>query len=983
MPTSRRADPTALDLRVVAHTHWDREWYQGAPRFRQRLSAVVEALLAGDPDPSRPFLLDGQAVVLEDVVAVRPDLRAPLEAALRSGGLEAGPWYVLADELLPSGEALVRNLLAGRRVVRGFGAEPPPVCYSPDAFGHPAALPALAAGFDLRVGVLWRGYGGAHWPAGDTARWRAPDGSTLLVWHLPPDGYEFGSALPASPPAAAERWQRLRAVVAPRARTGVVLCTTGADHHAAPPDLADQLSALAEAAHATGDRVRRSSLRAWAEAFAGAAHDAADVPTVGGELRDSTGYTWSLQGTFGTRAHQKRLVAIADRLLRHDVEPWVALAALRARRTAVAAPLDGRLAAPALPRLLQRTWTTFLRVLPHDTLCGCSIDAVARALEHRIAVVRDEAEGLRAAALDALLAHDPVAARSRARDTWTPRLVLRNRLPRPRQGLVEVVLARTVRDVPVGPASGGPRAPDAVGDPPWPRGLVAQLLGTRRVDRRRESPQHYPDNDLVEETRALLWLPESLAVPGTGLRLLDPHADAPDGSRGDEASPLPGTSLSADTSPSPRAPESSPPAPVRVMRRGRAAVLDNGRLRLDVRERGLTLIDRVSGRRIPRLLRIAWQADHGDSYTPAPRGAPRYLRPIRARLVQQGPLRAAVRVTFALDVPAASAPDERAAGAPPHARSSRVHRAGDRTSSARVAHARPTGVRIVVHLTCTLDAGASHLGVAVRGVDRAHDHRLRLLVETGLAGARIVADAACWPVERPVGTHPLHRWVALDAGDAHMTLVSDGLAECEVNAAGRLAVTLVRATGELSRRELPERPGHAGWPARIPEAQGPGPFTAWFAVAPGGVRAGTDASSGAASRDRESSGRFSAGDAAHLADDLLLPLVGDTWRDATATAPVAVPGVSLDAPSSVQSLAVMPAEDGDALLLRCVNLSADAQHATWLVPWRVDSAEVVRLDETPVAPTDDRVRLAVSRSADASTLALTLAPFALASLRVR
>src|SRR5678815_3225893 len=124
---------------VLAHTHWDREWYLPAGRFRQRLVALIDELLDGGEPPS-PFLLDGQGIVLDDYADVRPERVPELAQALRAGTIEAGPWYVLADELIPSGEALVRNLLAGRNTLRRFGAQPPPVLYSPDAFGHAAAL---------------------------------------------------------------------------------------------------------------------------------------------------------------------------------------------------------------------------------------------------------------------------------------------------------------------------------------------------------------------------------------------------------------------------------------------------------------------------------------------------------------------------------------------------------------------------------------------------------------------------------------------------------------------------------------------------------------------------------------------------------------------------------------------------------------------------------------------------------------------------
>src|SRR4051812_44342904 len=145
---------------VVSHTHWDREWYRPAGRFRQRLVALVDELIDDPPPPGESFLLDGQAIVLDDYLAVRPERRDELAALLQEKRLEAGPWYVLADELIPSAEALVRNLLAGRRAVRALGGEPPAVLYCPDSFGHPAALPAIARGFGIGVAVIWRGYGG-------------------------------------------------------------------------------------------------------------------------------------------------------------------------------------------------------------------------------------------------------------------------------------------------------------------------------------------------------------------------------------------------------------------------------------------------------------------------------------------------------------------------------------------------------------------------------------------------------------------------------------------------------------------------------------------------------------------------------------------------------------------------------------------------------------------------------------------------------
>ena len=135
-------------LHVVPHTHWDREWYQPFQTFRIRLVHLMDRLLdtlARDPAYTH-FMLDGQTIVLEDYIQVRPERRAELEAHVRSGRLSIGPWHVLPDEFLVAPESLVRNLLLGDRLCRQFGAKMP-VGYIPDPFGHVGQMPQILAGF--------------------------------------------------------------------------------------------------------------------------------------------------------------------------------------------------------------------------------------------------------------------------------------------------------------------------------------------------------------------------------------------------------------------------------------------------------------------------------------------------------------------------------------------------------------------------------------------------------------------------------------------------------------------------------------------------------------------------------------------------------------------------------------------------------------------------------------------------------------------
>jgi alpha-mannosidase len=585
-----------LFFHVVAHTHWDREWYHPAERFRQRLVALVDELIDDPPREDESFLLDGQTIVLDDYLAVRPDRASALYELLRARRLEAGPWFVLADELIPSGEALVRNLLTARRTLRRIGVEAPPVLYCPDSFGHPAALPSIAAGFDLPLIILWRGFGGARAPESDVVRWVAPGGDAALVYHLPRDGYEFGSHLPRDPAGARARWARIRDELAPRSLTGVELIPNGADHHARQRDQREAVAALASAA--APDVVTPSSLRAFSDALVAAAGTvAAKIPVIRGELRDSYGYTWTLQGTLATRAHEKRMNARAERLLSRETEPWAALAA-RA----------GRSRRP----LVDAAWRTLLEAHPHDTLCGTSIDEVADTMELRIRSATSQALGIRDDAIAELIGHDPVDARE-ARERWTPIALIRNPVARARGGVAIVDDEWFIADVPVGPGSAGRviHAPDR-------RSLFAgeQLLQSEYTHALTESPRHYPDNDLVHRRRVAVWV---APVAAYGIAVAAAEA-----------------------------------GPVRAVSASESAI-ENAHWRVEISGQGTVICDEKSAsRRFEPLVEPLTEADAGDSYTPAPRASTYAIERGRASVEARGPFVAMIAQQYVLESETAS-----------------------------------------------------------------------------------------------------------------------------------------------------------------------------------------------------------------------------------------------------------------------------------------------------------------------------------------
>src|SRR6185369_15388982 len=162
---------------LVSHTHWDREWYRTFQGFRARLVDAIDRVLdLVAADPGFRFLLDGQTIVLEDYLEIRPGRRAEIESACRARRIAIGPWYVQPDSLLPSGESHIRNLLEGRRVGSAFGPVSS-VAYTPDSFGHPAQFPQIFSGFGLEPFVYWRGNGDEIDDLPAEYLWEAPDGS--------------------------------------------------------------------------------------------------------------------------------------------------------------------------------------------------------------------------------------------------------------------------------------------------------------------------------------------------------------------------------------------------------------------------------------------------------------------------------------------------------------------------------------------------------------------------------------------------------------------------------------------------------------------------------------------------------------------------------------------------------------------------------------------------------------------------------------
>lgn len=358
------------EVGIVVQTHWDREWYFTREQFVARLLRVMPRVL-DDLDAGRlqHFLFDGQVAAMQDLLErAEPDLSERMRAAVRAGRVQIGPWYVMADEFLCSGESLWRNLEMGLAISRELGSTEF-VGYLPDSFGHIAQMPQLLRHFGIDSAVLWRGVDSPH----SEFDWVAPDGSRVGTLFLPEGYYQHPFNLPEWQGPLAAHLDR----IAPQALSGHLLLTQGGDHLLPSREFSARLAAFNAAQ--TAYRLHETTLPAHtATVLAATAGRRAEIH---GELRDNA-LAFVLPDVLSTRRHLKLAHDRLEDRLRFEIEP-----------------LFARLAVPQPERALGQVWQTLLQQQAHDSICGCSVDAVHREMASRFAQLDERLTALRQQAL--------------------------------------------------------------------------------------------------------------------------------------------------------------------------------------------------------------------------------------------------------------------------------------------------------------------------------------------------------------------------------------------------------------------------------------------------------------------------------------------------------------------------------------------------------------------------------------------------------
>ena len=185
------AASSAINHIAIGHAHIDSAWLWPVRETRRKVARTVSNVLAlMDEDPDFTYAMSSaqQYAWLEEE---HPDLFARMKRRIEEGRfIPVGGMWVESDNMIPSGESLVRQITFGRRYFKEHLGVDPRGIWLPDSFGYTGSWPQIArrAGFDwfLTQKISWN----------DTTKfphhsfmWEGIDGTRILTHFPPSDTY--------------------------------------------------------------------------------------------------------------------------------------------------------------------------------------------------------------------------------------------------------------------------------------------------------------------------------------------------------------------------------------------------------------------------------------------------------------------------------------------------------------------------------------------------------------------------------------------------------------------------------------------------------------------------------------------------------------------------------------------------------------------------------------------------------------------------
>ena len=397
---------TPKTFHVICGTHWDREWRFTAEQSLLRLAELIDELLSvleGDPK-YRCFLLDGGTVILEDYLSIRPENAQRMRRQMEAGRIQSVMWYTLPEMSTVAPEALIRNLLIGKRLGAGHGGGLVNAGYTATSYGQISQLAQIYTGFGMKSALSYRGTNKHQVPP--ICKLESPDGTRifhfrcfdevtrtnwfffphyLLVlgkhprdlstkwdpedWpvHMADAGlYETAFQMKNeseefnSEPEQVFKAIRMLAAQAEPQMINRQLLALDMEDNAVPYRKLPQLLATCNAAQGEY-QIRQSSIDEYVDACLDGLNSN-DLPVIKGEMRFTlveAGFNGLLGATHSSRVDLKLANDLAERELIAVSEPLSAMSAL----------VGGKYEAT----LFERAWRYLLKNHAHDSICGAAI----------------------------------------------------------------------------------------------------------------------------------------------------------------------------------------------------------------------------------------------------------------------------------------------------------------------------------------------------------------------------------------------------------------------------------------------------------------------------------------------------------------------------------------------------------------------------------------------------------------------------------
>ena len=846
------------NLHIVSHTHWDREWYRPFQSFRLKLVHLIDGLLdLLEKDPRfKYFMLDGQTIVLDDYLAMRPEKESILSKHIQKGRIIIGPWHILPDMFLVGPESHIRNLLQGDRTSRNFGPKMS-IGYIPDPFGHPGQIPQILRGFGIQTACLWRGLD--EQPA--EFWWQSPDGSRVLMANLR-DSYSNGASLPAdNPPAFSQLLVAAANSLQAHSAVSDYLIMYGTDHMEPP---ANTSTAIAYADRTLKDtHVFHSTLPNFIDALqADIQKKKLDLPVVSGELR-ACRRMHLLPGVLSSRIWIKQRNHASEILLTKWAEPFTVF-----QEYLISESQSSILNQKST--ILNRTWHLLMENHPHDSICGCSIDQVHEEMKVRFDQVDQIGEELTRQSLETIA--NSINTQSRMVDQKSAIVVFN-----PTSSLRTDVACANI-ELPVDIVEFDLLDENGASLPYQTRGLGSQEIINMALDAKGlrsafgminegrveglsiQDIKVRRDGSLVDIVAIMADGGEpNLVVWNTGRKQIEEFFTDPSVTnyhvRAGYASAteilfsvqdVPGLGYSTIYV-RPRPAEEN--APIRLNPLVRALLplarlpilqklatrkryarppyrIENEFFVIEAQRDGtLALLDRNSGRSYTGLNAFLDGGDCGDEYNYSPPAADwNTSQRLKHVTVLHGPVQQVLELELELRTPLALAP-------------------GRKSRSKEQ-------VNLPINTTIIITDGVPRVDISTNIDNKARDHRLRVHFPAPFTAETGSQDGHFEVVERKVGLPPFDdSWAEqprpevpqrafTDVSDGRdgLMIANRGLPEVEVlkNPLGNveIALTLLRCVGWLSRDDFSTRKGHAGPFMETPEAQMPGKWNFEYSIIP-------------------------------------------------------------------------------------------------------------------------------------------------------